>query len=137
MESNTSEERHIVCELRCETPSRERVRQLLLQFVEPARLEEGWPCREGHGATRSPSGLRSVDHAQHARQRSAMSQESSVTTTETRVALVTGANRGLGLETSRQLLAQGLRVVLTGRDEDALDRAAIRPGRRRGEQPVC
>jgi NAD(P)-dependent dehydrogenase (short-subunit alcohol dehydrogenase family) len=66
-----------------------------------------------------------------------MSQESSVTTTETRVALVTGANRGLGLETSRQLLAQGLRVVLTGRDEDALDRAAIRPGRRRGEQPVC
>jgi hypothetical protein len=35
MESNTSEERHIVCELRCETPSRERVRQLLLQFVEP------------------------------------------------------------------------------------------------------
>jgi NAD(P)-dependent dehydrogenase (short-subunit alcohol dehydrogenase family) len=48
-----------------------------------------------------------------------------VTTTETRVALVTGANRGLGLETSRQLLAQGLRVVLTGRDEDALDRAAV------------
>jgi NAD(P)-dependent dehydrogenase (short-subunit alcohol dehydrogenase family) len=47
-----------------------------------------------------------------------------VTTTETRVALVTGANRGLGLETSRQLLAQRLRVVLTGRDEDALGRAA-------------
>jgi NADP-dependent 3-hydroxy acid dehydrogenase YdfG len=51
-----------------------------------------------------------------------------VTTTETRVALVTGANRGLGLETSRQLLAQGLRVVLTGRDEDALDRAAATLG---------
>jgi NAD(P)-dependent dehydrogenase (short-subunit alcohol dehydrogenase family) len=46
-----------------------------------------------------------------------------VTTTETRVALVTGANRGLGWETSRQVLAQGLRVVLTGRDEDALGRA--------------
>ena len=44
--------------------------------------------------------------------------------TGTRVALVTGANRGLGLETSRQLLAQGLKVVLTGRDEDALARAA-------------
>jgi NAD(P)-dependent dehydrogenase (short-subunit alcohol dehydrogenase family) len=40
-----------------------------------------------------------------------------------RVALVTGANRGLGLETSRQLLAKGLRVVLAGRDERALERA--------------
>lgn len=39
------------------------------------------------------------------------------------VALVTGANRGLGLETSRQLLAKGLDVVLTGRDERALERA--------------
>jgi NAD(P)-dependent dehydrogenase (short-subunit alcohol dehydrogenase family) len=41
-----------------------------------------------------------------------------------RVALVTGANRGLGLETGRQLLAKGLTVVLSGRDEDALARAA-------------
>jgi quinol monooxygenase YgiN len=41
MESKMSEEHHIICELRCETPNRERVRQLLLQFVEPARLEEG------------------------------------------------------------------------------------------------
>jgi NAD(P)-dependent dehydrogenase (short-subunit alcohol dehydrogenase family) len=41
-----------------------------------------------------------------------------------RVALVTGANRGLGLETSRQLLAKGLRVVLAGRDERAVERAA-------------
>jgi len=40
-----------------------------------------------------------------------------------RVALVTGANRGLGLETSRQLLAKGLTVVMAGRDEDALARA--------------
>ena len=44
------------------------------------------------------------------------------------MALVTGANRGLGLETSRQLLAQGLKVVLSGRDEDALDRAAATLG---------
>jgi NAD(P)-dependent dehydrogenase (short-subunit alcohol dehydrogenase family) len=43
--------------------------------------------------------------------------------TRSRVALVTGANRGLGLETSRQLLDRGLHVVLTGRDERALERA--------------
>jgi NAD(P)-dependent dehydrogenase (short-subunit alcohol dehydrogenase family) len=46
-----------------------------------------------------------------------------VTKTEPRVALVTGANRGLGLETSRQLLEKGLTVVLAGRDEVALERA--------------
>jgi NAD(P)-dependent dehydrogenase (short-subunit alcohol dehydrogenase family) len=40
-----------------------------------------------------------------------------------RGALVTGANRGLGLETSRQLLAKGLTVVMAGRDEAALARA--------------
>src|SRR5262245_31052695 len=40
-----------------------------------------------------------------------------------RIALVTGANRGLGLETSRQLLAKGLRVALAGRNERALERA--------------
>src|SRR5207249_1893853 len=34
-------------------------------------------------------------------------------------ALVTGANRGLGLETSNQLHAQGFRVVLTSRKESA------------------
>ena len=41
----------------------------------------------------------------------------------TRVALVTGANRGLGLETARQLLARGLRVVMAGRDQAAVERA--------------
>jgi NAD(P)-dependent dehydrogenase (short-subunit alcohol dehydrogenase family) len=40
-----------------------------------------------------------------------------------RVALVTGANRGLGFETSRQLLARGMTVVMAGRDVDALERA--------------
>jgi NAD(P)-dependent dehydrogenase (short-subunit alcohol dehydrogenase family) len=43
--------------------------------------------------------------------------------TETRVALVTGANRGLGYETSRQLLALGLKVVLAGREDRALEAA--------------
>jgi NAD(P)-dependent dehydrogenase (short-subunit alcohol dehydrogenase family) len=41
-----------------------------------------------------------------------------------RVAVVTGGNRGLGLETCRQLRANGLRVVLTSRDADQGSRAA-------------
>lgn len=36
-----------------------------------------------------------------------------------KVALVTGGNRGIGLEVCRQLAAKGLHVVLTGRDETA------------------
>jgi NAD(P)-dependent dehydrogenase (short-subunit alcohol dehydrogenase family) len=40
-----------------------------------------------------------------------------------RVAVVTGANRGLGLETARQLLERGYRVAMTGRDATSLDRA--------------
>ena len=39
------------------------------------------------------------------------------------MALVTGANRGLGLETTRQLLAKGISVVMAGRDVAALERA--------------
>jgi NAD(P)-dependent dehydrogenase (short-subunit alcohol dehydrogenase family) len=35
------------------------------------------------------------------------------------IALVTGANRGLGLETSKQLLEDGYRVILTSRDKKA------------------
>jgi NAD(P)-dependent dehydrogenase (short-subunit alcohol dehydrogenase family) len=46
-----------------------------------------------------------------------------VSNTRPHVALVTGANRGLGFETSRQLLAKGLTVVLAGRDDAALERA--------------
>jgi NAD(P)-dependent dehydrogenase (short-subunit alcohol dehydrogenase family) len=41
-----------------------------------------------------------------------------------RVAVVTGANRGLGLETSRQLLEKGVLVALAGRDLASLDAAA-------------
>jgi NAD(P)-dependent dehydrogenase (short-subunit alcohol dehydrogenase family) len=45
-----------------------------------------------------------------------------------RVAVVTGANRGLGLETSRQLLEKGVLVALAGRDRASLDAAAGRLG---------
>ena len=45
---------------------------------------------------------------------------------DARIALVTGANRGIGLETCRQLLDRGLRVVMTGRDEAALQKAAAK-----------
>ena len=41
-----------------------------------------------------------------------------------RVALVTGANRGIGLEISRRLAARGLRVVMSGRDLAAVEQAA-------------
>jgi NAD(P)-dependent dehydrogenase (short-subunit alcohol dehydrogenase family) len=34
-----------------------------------------------------------------------------------KIAVVTGANRGLGFETSRQLAKQGIQVILTSRDE--------------------
>lgn len=37
--------------------------------------------------------------------------------TDLKIALITGANRGLGLETCRQLAAAGLTVILTARNE--------------------
>ncbi|MEM1418099.1 MAG: SDR family oxidoreductase [Myxococcota bacterium] len=42
----------------------------------------------------------------------------------TRIALVTGANRGIGLETSRQLAAQGVTVLMGGRKKASIETAA-------------
>lgn len=41
-----------------------------------------------------------------------------------KVAVVTGANRGLGLGTSKALAAQGYNVVMVGRNEDKIKQAA-------------
>jgi NAD(P)-dependent dehydrogenase (short-subunit alcohol dehydrogenase family) len=48
-----------------------------------------------------------------------------------KTALVTGGNRGLGLETCRQLAGRGYRVLLTSRDQ-ALGEAAAAPLRQEG-----
>lgn len=40
-----------------------------------------------------------------------------------RVALITGASRGIGLAIARRLVSEGASVVVTGRDEDTLKRA--------------
>lgn len=42
-----------------------------------------------------------------------------------KTAIVTGANRGLGLETAATLARRGYRVWLTGRDADSTEQAAI------------
>lgn len=43
---------------------------------------------------------------------------------EGRIAVVTGGNRGIGLEICRQLAERGLRVVLTAREEEKAQRAS-------------
>lgn len=45
---------------------------------------------------------------------------------ELKVALVTGGNRGLGLETCRQLAERGLHVILTSRDQQQGEAAAAK-----------
>jgi NAD(P)-dependent dehydrogenase (short-subunit alcohol dehydrogenase family) len=51
-----------------------------------------------------------------------------------RIALVTGANRGIGREVARQLAARGDTVVLTARDQARAERAAAELGADRAVQ---
>src|SRR4051794_20037318 len=53
-----------------------------------------------------------------------------------RTALVTGANRSLGLETARQLAAQGFAVIVTARDAAAARAAAHGLGRAGSVTPL-
>src|SRR5262245_19568372 len=53
-----------------------------------------------------------------------MSQEITFMNKSTRVGLVTGANRGLELVIARVLARRGYRLVIGGRDRNALDDAA-------------
>ena len=43
---------------------------------------------------------------------------------EDKTAIITGASRGLGLATAKALHASGANIVITGRDQKTLDRAA-------------
>src|SRR5712692_2957584 len=45
-----------------------------------------------------------------------------------RVCLVTGSTAGIGLETARQLVAEGARVVVNGRDADRVEQARAQVG---------
>ena len=51
-------------------------------------------------------------------------------TQPTRIALVTGASRGLGLVIARVLARRGYGLVIAGRDRDALASAALELSRR-------
>ena len=51
-----------------------------------------------------------------------------------RVAIVTGAARGIGRETAETLAAAGARVVLADRDKEAVESAAAKNS---SEQPAC
>ena len=45
-----------------------------------------------------------------------------------KTAVITGGNSGIGLATARELVAQGAKVIITGRRKDALEKAALEVG---------
>ena len=61
MTASQWDEVHIVCELRCETANRDRVRELALQFVEPARAEIGCLYYQLHQKRDDPNTFLIID----------------------------------------------------------------------------
>ena len=51
-----------------------------------------------------------------------LSRSDSAKPLQGRVALITGATRGIGLASSRALAAKGCNLIVTGRDQSALAR---------------
>ncbi len=49
--------------------------------------------------------------------------------TRKKVALITGGNSGIGLATARLFVAEGAKVVITGRNQSTLDKAASELGK--------
>ncbi len=47
-----------------------------------------------------------------------------------KVAVVTGGSSGIGLATARRFIADGARVVITGRNQEALDATVAKLGDR-------
>ena len=47
---------------------------------------------------------------------------------QNKVAVVTGANSGIGFEAAKELLAKGATVIITGRKQQAIDEAAVKLG---------
>ena len=47
-----------------------------------------------------------------------------------KIALVTGGSSGIGLATAKRFIADGARVVITGRNQDTLDSALAELGER-------
>jgi NAD(P)-dependent dehydrogenase (short-subunit alcohol dehydrogenase family) len=54
----------------------------------------------------------------------------------TKVAVVTGSTRGIGLGLASELAARGCRVVLSGRDQQVVDRVVADLGARHGQERV-